>query len=254
MLPHRLPAAELPEPELGDGVSLKLALGQDEETLGTVWHDFSRTPHLVAVGDTESGKTNLLRLVADSVIARYTPAEARILVVDYRRGLVDAVPEEYRLGHAVALEALKQLVGGSAKALRTRVPGQEITPARMRQADWWTGPRLFVLVDDYDMVGGGTVMDHPFAPLFEHLALGHELGLHVVVARSATGAGRGLNDQLLRRLDEVNTPGILMSCSPSEGYVFGNVKPRVLPPGRALHIVRRKPSLIQTALAAGAEE
>jgi len=45
-----------------------------------------------------------------------------------------------------------------------------------------------------------------------------------------------------------------MSCSPSEGYVFGNVKPRVLPPGRALHIVRRKPSLIQTALAAGAEE
>lgn len=254
MLPHRLPAAELSEPELGDGLSLKLALGQDEETLGTVWHDFSRTPHLVAVGDTESGKTNLLRLVADSVVARYTPAEARILVVDYRRGLVDAVPEEYRLGHAVALEALKQLVGGSAKALRTRVPGQEITPARMRQADWWTGPRLFVLVDDYDMVGGGTVMDHPFAPLFEHLALGHELGLHVVVARSATGAGRGLNDQLLRRLDEVNTPGVLMSCSPSEGYVFGNVKPRVLPPGRAIHIVRRKPSLIQTAMAAGAEE
>ncbi|MFI6621853.1 type VII secretion protein EccCa [Streptomyces sp. NPDC050528] len=254
MLPHRLPAAELPEPELGDGLSLKIPLGQDEETLGTVWHDFSRTPHLVAVGDTESGKTNLLRLVADSVVARYTPAEARILVVDYRRGLVDAVPEEYRLGHAVALEALKQLVGGSAKALRTRVPGQEITPARMRQADWWTGPRLFVLVDDYDMVGGGTVMDHPFAPLFEHLALGHELGLHVVVARSATGAGRGLNDQLLRRMDEVNTPGILMSCSPSEGYVFGNVKPRVLPPGRALHIVRRKPSLIQTALAAEATE
>ncbi|WP_043678262.1 type VII secretion protein EccC [Streptomyces xylophagus] len=254
MLPHRLPAAELSEPELGDGQSLKLALGQDEETLGTVWHDFSRNPHLVAVGDTESGKTNLLRLVADAVVARYTPAEARILVVDYRRGLVDAVPEEYRLGHAVALEALKQLVGGSAKALRTRLPGQEITPARMRQADWWTGPRLFVLVDDYDMVGGGTVMDHPFAPLFEHLALGHELGLHVVVARSATGAGRGLNDQLLRRMDEVNTPGILMSCSPSEGYVFGNVKPRVLPPGRALHIVRRKPVLIQTALAAGAEE
>ncbi|MCZ9336881.1 hypothetical protein NGM37_03700, partial [Streptomyces sp. TRM76130] len=66
-----------------------------------------------------------------------------------------------------------------------------------------------------------------------------------------TGAGRGLNDQLLRRLDEVNTPGLLMSAPPSEGYLFGNVKPRVLPPGRALHIVRRKPVLIQTPLAAG---
>jgi S-DNA-T family DNA segregation ATPase FtsK/SpoIIIE len=252
MLPHRLPAADLPEPELGDG--LRLALGQDEETLGTVWHDFSRTPHLVAVGDGESGKTNLLRVVADAIVARYAPTEARILVVDYRRDLVDAVPEEYRLGHAVSMDALKQLVGGSAKALLTRLPGPEITPARMRRADWWSGPRLFVLVDDYDMVGGGTVIDHPFAPLFDHLALGHELGLHIVVVRSATGAGRGLNDQLLRRLDEVNTPGVLMSCPPSEGYVFGNVKPRVLPPGRALHVVRRKPVLIQTALAAGTGE
>lgn len=254
MLPHRLPASELPEPELGQGQSLRLPLGQDEETLDTVWHDFSRTPHLVAVGDTESGKTNLLRVVADAIVARYSPTEARILVVDYRRDLVEAVPEEYRLGHAVSVDALKQLVGGSAKALRTRLPGQEITPARMRSADWWTGPRLFVLVDDYDMVGGGTVLDHPFAPLFDHLALGHELGLHIVVVRSATGAGRGLNDQLLRRLDEVNTPGVLMSTPPSEGYVFGNVKPRVLPPGRALHIVRRKPVLIQTALAGGTEE
>ncbi|MFF7334896.1 type VII secretion protein EccCa [Streptomyces sp. NPDC008150] len=251
MLPHQLPAAELPAPELGDG--LRIPLGQDEETLSTVWHDFARTPHLVAVGDTESGKTNLLRLVADAVVARYTPDEARILVVDYRRELVDAVPEAYRLGHAVSLDALKQLVDGSARALRTRLPGPEITPARMKAADWWTGPRLFVLVDDYDMVGGGSIMDHPFAALFEHLALGHELGLHVVAVRSATGAGRGLNDQLLRRLDEVNTPGVLMSCPPSEGYVFGNVKPRTLPPGRALHIVRRKPVLIQTALAAGTE-
>ncbi|MFE6904685.1 type VII secretion protein EccCa [Streptomyces sp. NPDC057717] len=246
MLPHRLPVSELPEPELADG--LRLALGLDEESLSPVWHDLSRTPHLVAVGDTESGKTNLLRLAAAAVTARYTPAQARILVVDYRRELVEAIPEEYRLGHAVSLDALRELVGGSERALKTRLPGQDITPGRMRRADWWTGPRLFILVDDYDMIGGSTAFDHPFAPLFDYLALGHEVGLHMVVARSATGAGRGLNDQLLRRLDEVNTPGLLMSCPPSEGYVFGNIKPRNLPPGRAQHIVRRKSTLIQTAL------
>ncbi|MFD6529944.1 type VII secretion protein EccCa [Streptomyces sp. NPDC060184] len=251
MLPHRLPASALPAPELGDG--LRLALGQDEEKLSTVWHDFSRTPHLVAVGDTESGKTNLLRLVAQAVTARYAPTEARVLVVDYRRELVDAVPPEYQLGHAVSVDALKELVGGSARALKTRLPGPDITPARMRLADWWQGPRLFVLVDDYDMVVGSNNFDHPFAPLFDHLALGHELGLHVIVARSATGAGRGLNDQLLRRLDEANTPGVLLSCPPSEGYVFGNIKPRNLPAGRARYIARRKPTLIQTALAKTAE-
>ncbi|MGW0856725.1 type VII secretion protein EccCa [Streptomyces sp. NPDC002690] len=251
MLPHRLPASALPAPELGDG--LRLPLGQDEEKLSTVWHDFSRTPHLVAVGDTESGKTNLLRLVAQAVTARYAPTEARVLVVDYRRELVDAVPPEYQLGHAVSVDALKELVGGSARALKTRLPGPDITPARMRLADWWHGPRLFVLVDDYDMVVGSNNFDHPFAPLFDHLALGHELGLHVIAVRSATGAGRGLNDQLLRRLDEANTPGVLLSCPPSEGYVFGNIKPRNLPAGRAQYIARRKATLIQTALAEAAE-
>ncbi|MFJ1967622.1 type VII secretion protein EccCa [Streptomyces sp. NPDC087903] len=246
MLPHRLPSSALPAPELGDG--LRLPLGQDEEALSTLWHDFGRTPHLVAVGDTESGKTNLLRLVANAVTARYSPAEARVLVVDYRRELVDAVPADYQLGHAVSLDALKELVGGSARAIKTRLPGQDITPARMRLADWWNGPRLFILVDDYDMVVGSNNFDHPFAPLFDHIALGHELGLHIVAVRSATGAGRGLNDQLLRRLDEANTPGVLLSCPPSEGYVFGNIKPRNLPPGRAQYIARRKATLIQTAL------
>ncbi|MET7455526.1 type VII secretion protein EccCa [Streptomyces sp. NPDC005574] len=249
MLPHRLPSSALPAPELGDG--LRLPLGQDEETLSTLWHDFSRTPHLVAVGDTESGKTNLLRLVANAVTARYSPTEARILVVDYRRELADAVPADYQLGHAVSLDALKELVGGSARAIKTRLPGQDITPARMRLADWWNGPRLFILVDDYDMVVGSNNFDHPFAPLFDHIALGHELGLHIVAVRSATGAGRGLNDQLLRRLDEANTPGVLLSCPPSEGYVFGNTKPRNLPPGRAQYIARRKATLIQTALLDG---
>jgi S-DNA-T family DNA segregation ATPase FtsK/SpoIIIE len=245
-LPHRLSVSELPEAELADG--LRIPLGLDEATLSPVWHDFSRTPHLIAVGDTESGKTNLLRLVASAITARHTPSEARILAVDYRRTLVEAVPEEYRLGHAVSLDALRELVSGSARAIKARVPGPDITPARMRLADWWTGPRLFVLVDDYDMVGGGLAVGHPFDPLFDHLALGHEVGLHLVVTRSATGAGRGLNDQLLRRLDEVNTPGLLMSCPPSEGYLFGNIKPRNLPPGRAQYIARRKAVLMQTAL------
>ncbi|WP_121712984.1 type VII secretion protein EccCa [Streptomyces sp. E5N91] len=252
MLPSWLPTAELPA--AGGTGGLRMALGLDEETLSPVWHDFTRTPHLIAVGDTESGKTNLLRLVTSAITARYTPQEARILVVDYRRELVESVPAEYRLGHAVSLSALEELMGGSQQALKTRLPGEEISPARMRQADWWSGPRLFVLVDDYDMLGGSNAFDHPFAPLFEFLALGHEVGLHFVVARSATGAGRGLNDQLLRRLGEVNTPGLLLSCPPSEGLVFANVKPRILPPGRARYIARSKATLLQTAVVEGPGE
>jgi S-DNA-T family DNA segregation ATPase FtsK/SpoIIIE len=228
---------------------LRVAIGVEEDGLGPAWHDFAETPHLIVIGDTESGKTNLLRLMAKSIIQRYTPDEARIMLVDYRRDLMEAVPEEYRLGHAVSIDVLRELVGGTARAIKLRVPGQEITPARMRLADWWSGPRLFVLVDDYDMVGAGPG-NNPFLPLMDFLPLGYEVGLHLIVARSASGAGRGLNEALLRRMQEVNTPGLLMSCPPTEGYFFGNVKPRILPRGRAMRIARRKTTLIQTALLA----
>ncbi|MFJ8613719.1 type VII secretion protein EccCa [Streptomyces sp. NPDC093675] len=247
MLPTRLPEEELPRPERGDG--LQIPLGLDEESLSPVWHDFSRTPHLVAIGDTESGKTNLLRLAAQAITTAFTPDEARIMLVDYRREIAEAVPKEYALGHAVSLDSLSELMTGAQRALKARMPGPDITPAMMRKADWWRGPRLFVLVDDYEMINGSNAFDHPFAPLFDFLTLGHEVGLHVIVTRSASGGGRSQGDQLLRRLNEVNTPGLLMSCPPSEGYIFGNVKPKLMPTGRGQYITRRKSTLIQTAVA-----
>lgn len=202
---------------------------------------------MIVVGDTESGKTNMLRMAAKAVMDRYTPAEARILVVDYRRELVEAIPDEYRLGHAVSMDALKDMISGAARAVTTRLPGPEITPSRMRKCDWWKGPRLFILVDDYDLLGAGP-MNAPFDPLLNHLALGWEVGLHLIVSRSAAGAGRGLNEALLRRLQEVNSPTLLLSCPPSEGFVIGSLKGRNLPPGRATRVTRRKSTQLQTAL------
>ncbi|CAL9324256.1 ESX secretion system protein EccC (plasmid) [Streptomyces sp. SudanB66_2053] len=248
LLPALVSSGSLPEPRITpEGGGLRVALGIEENGLAPAWHDFATTPHLIAVGDTESGKTNLLRLIARAITERYTPDEAKVLLVDYRRDLADAVPAEYRLGHAVSIDALRDLVNGSARAIKLRVPGPDITPARMRQSDWWTGPRLFVLVDDYDMIGAGPG-NNPFMPLLDHLALGYEVGLHMVVARSASGAGRGLQEALLRRLQEVNSPALLLSCPPTEGYLFGNVKPRILPAGRALRVARRTTTLVQTAL------
>ncbi|MFI0719631.1 type VII secretion protein EccCa [Streptomyces sp. NPDC021224] len=256
MLPTLLPVAELPPPPAAavaaarDGrpprTLFRIPIGVEETELGTAWHDFTEAPHLVAFGDTESGKTNLLRLIARSVTERFTPAQARILVVDFRRELIEAVPEPYRLGHAVSVDQLRELVDGVARALRSRTPGPEITPARMRQADWWPGPRLFILIDDYDLVANP--MRNPFEPLLEHLPLGYEIGFHTVLTRAAAGAMRGINDPLVRRLLEVNAPGLLMSCPPSEGYLFNNTKPRLLPPGRALYITRRSTVQVQTAV------
>ncbi|WP_327412685.1 type VII secretion protein EccCa [Streptomyces sp. NBC_01233] len=245
MLPTRLAARDLPA-VVRQG-NLRIPIGVEENELSPVWHDFAENPHLIVVGDSECGKTNLLRVIVKGITDRYSPDEARIMTVDYRRNLISAVPEAYQLGHAVSMDVLKELVEGATQAVRRRVPGPDIAPARMPLCDWWEGPRLFVVVDDYDMVSSGP-MAQPFLPLLDHLPLGHEIGLHIVVARSSAGAGRGLNESLMRRLQEVNTPALLMSCPPSEGYLFGNVKGRDLIPGRAVRIARRKTTQVQTPL------
>ncbi|GHF63787.1 type VII secretion protein EccC [Kitasatospora xanthocidica] len=241
MLPLVLDAARLPAAE----GRLRVPIGLEDTEVSPLWHDFEESPHLLVVGDSESGKTNLLRLMINAITTAYTPAEARIMLVDYRRGLYDAVPEEYRLGYAVAVDKLRQIVDGASRAMKNRIPPADITPARLKLRDWWTGPELFILVDDYDLVGS-TGGNHPFAALLEDLAQGAEIGLHLVVARGANGIGRALSDPLLRKLQEVNSPSLLMSCPPSEGYLFGNLKPRQLPAGRGLYITRRRTVQVQT--------
>ena len=164
------------------------------------------------------------------------------------------MPEENRLGYAVSVDVVRDIVRGTVRAMEGRRPGPDVSPAQLRRRDWWQGPQLFLIVDDYDMVGGGP-MDNPFAPLLDFLSQGTELGLHLIVARSANGASRSMmGDPLLRRLLEVNTPAVQLSCPPSEGPIFGNVKPRQLPVGRALHITRRRTLQVQTALSSEPDE
>ena len=238
-LPARLQVTDLP-PADGD---LRVALGLDEERLAPVWHHFGELPHLSVLGDTESGKTNLLRLVAKAVIERFTPKEARLLVVDFRRALFDFVPPQYRLGYSVSADSTKASVAEAVAGLKGRQPGPEITPEQLRARSWWRGPRLYVLVDDYDLVAG---TDNPLLPLVPLLPQGGDIGLHVVLARGAAGAMRISMDPLIRRLQETNSPDLALSCPPSEGPLVGGARPRNLPPGRALLCTRRGARLLQT--------
>ncbi|MGH3713025.1 MAG: type VII secretion protein EccCa [Micromonosporaceae bacterium] len=238
-LPAVLPGAELPPPE-GD---LRISLGLGEDRMQPVWHDFDELPHLTVLGDRESGKTNLLRYVAQAVTTRFNPEEARIMAVDFRRKLFDVIPEPYRLGYSISVDTTRQTVAEAVEGFRSRMPGPQISPEQLRRRDWWSGPRLFVLVDDYDMLGGH---EGPLLPLIPFLAQGSDIGFHMVVTRGAAGAMRTSMDPLVRRLQEANSPDVVLSCPPSAGPLSGGVKPRVMPPGRALLCTRRGAALIQT--------
>lgn len=165
-------------------------------------------------------------------------------MVDYRRALFDAVPADYRLGYAVSAESTREAVLDAVAGLRTRIPDAQVTPEQLRRRDWWSGPRLFVLIDDYDLLAGP---ESPLQPLLDLLRHGRDIGFHLVVTRGAANVMRMSMDPLLRRLQETNSPDVALSCPPTEGPLLGGTKARHLPPGRAQLCTRRGSRLIQTA-------
>ncbi|GAB3376874.1 type VII secretion protein EccCa [Amycolatopsis echigonensis] len=243
LLPAKLPMAQLPAPD-GD---LRIALGQDEQRLLPVWHDFAATPHLLAFGDNETGKTNLLRVVLRSVLTRYSPSEAKIVLADPSRQLDAEVPEAYRVGYATTTEALQELAQQASVSLTPRVPDQTITADRLKRRDWWTGPRLFFVVDDYQLLTSG--MGSPLEPLLSLLSQGSYIGFHLILSRSTSGAMRALSDSVVRRIWELGSPGVVFSYPKEEGKFLGEAAPRQLPAGRAQLVTRRGVKLVQTAIA-----
>jgi S-DNA-T family DNA segregation ATPase FtsK/SpoIIIE len=130
--------------------------------------------------------------------------------------------------------------------MKARLPGADVTPEQLRKRNWWSGPELFVLVDDYDLVT--SAMGNPLLPLMEYLAQGRDIGMHVVITRRTGGAGRALFEQFLARLRDVGAIGLLMSGDKGEGPLLGGVKAEELPPGRAKLVTRRgDPQLVQLA-------
>jgi len=240
MLPATLPADELPAPT----GRMRVALGWGESDLEPVWHDFAAQPHLTVLGDSGSGKTALLRLVARAIPRAYQPDEARVLVVDPRRGVVDEVPAEYQHATAFSGTAAAELIRGVATRLRERVPGPEVTPQQLRRRDWWTGPEVYILVDDYDLVGAG--LGGPLEPLVDLIPQAADIGLHLVLTRAAAGSNRMSMDPVVRRMHESNTPDLALSCPPAETLLLNGTRPRQLPPGRGLLVTRRGATLLQT--------
>ncbi len=237
-LPDRLDHDRLPAAPPG---TTGIPLGVDEERLDLVAMDAAAEPHLLCFADAESGKTALLRLLARGVVDGHRPQEARLVVVDHRRTLLGAVPESHLLSCTSTPEATSAAVREVAASLRRRLPGPAVTARQLRERSWWSGPEVFVLVDDYDLVapapGSGTA--HPLLPLLEFLPQAKDVGLHLVVARRCGGAGRALFDPVLGRLRELAVPTLLMSGSPDEGVLVASLRASPQPPGRGTLVDRR---------------
>jgi DNA segregation ATPase FtsK/SpoIIIE, S-DNA-T family len=223
-----------------------LLLGLDEARLAPVALDPAAEPHLLVFGDGGSGKSALLRTYLHEVLRTRTPAEAQLVVIDYRRSLLGEVPDEQLLHYLTSAEQARPALDELASYLRSRLPGPDATPHQLRRRSWWSGAEVFVVVDDYDLVA--TPQGSPLAVLQPLLAQAGDVGLHLVVARRSGGASRALFEPVIQALRDLAMPGVLLSGRREEGPLIGSVRPEPAVPGRARLVTRdRGTQVVQLA-------
>jgi DNA segregation ATPase FtsK/SpoIIIE, S-DNA-T family len=242
----RLLPDDVPYQSLSTAQGKGLPIGIAETDLQPVFLDFAASAHCLAFGDAECGKSTFLRALAHSIVDRYRPDQARLILVDYRRSLLGAITTEHLIGYGSSASVTDGIAKEVATVMRARLPGADVTPQQLRDRSWWTGPDLYLLVDDYDLVGSRT--SNPLNPLLEFLAQGRDIGLHLVLVRRSGGAARALFDPFIAQLKELDSAGLVMSGSRDEGVLLGSVRASYQPPGRGWLVNRRDGArLIQLA-------
>jgi DNA segregation ATPase FtsK/SpoIIIE, S-DNA-T family len=250
LLPARISLTELARAGTPD--SAGVPLGVAETDLRPVALDLlGEERHLLVLGDAGAGKTTVLRTWLTGLVAREPASDVRVVLLDYRHGLMDIVPREHLGAYAgdagTAAAYIQHVVG----RLGERVPPPTVTTKQLRARDWWTGPEIYLVVDDYDLVGTGT--QNVLAPLVPFLPQAREVGLHLVLARRVSGMSRSaMSDQVIGRLRDLGCSGLVMSGDFREGVVFRDTRAAARPPGRGVLIRRGKPQqLVQIAVADG---
>ncbi|HEX3285252.1 MAG TPA: type VII secretion protein EccCa [Mycobacterium sp.] len=227
--------------------STRILLGIGENELRSVAVDFAAEAHLVILGEGECGKTSTLRMLCREIARTNTPDSAQLFIADFRRTLLGVVESDHVTGYTPSAVAMTSKLAVLLERLQARMPGPDVSQSQLRSRSWWSGPEIYLVVDDYDLVAGANGTN-PLAPLVDFLPYAKDLGLHVVVARRSGGAARAMFDPVLARLRDLGCMGLMMSASPDEGVLMGSARPAKLPPGRGTLITRSQPEqLVQVA-------
>ncbi|MFE4552090.1 type VII secretion protein EccCa [Streptomyces sp. NPDC056785] len=245
LLPRELPSDQLPT---GNSFPRRgVAFALDEDNLEPVYVDFEQDPFFLVYGESESGKSNLLRLLIKQLTERYPGDDCKLFVVDNRRSLLDVTPATHLAEYIPMSNAMDHHMAALVDLMQRRTPTAEVTAQQLRERSWWRGPTVYVVIDDYDLVS--TSSGNPLSGLTELLPFARDVGVRFIIARSTAGAGRASYEPFMQRMKELGAQGVVLAGDPGEGDVLGGVRPRPMPAGRGVFVSRRRGKpLVQTGL------
>ncbi len=212
-IPAADPADLLPTP-----AAVPFAMGGPN--LDAVSWNPQELPHLMVLGQAGSGITTALR----TLVAQLGRTDgAIVLATDTRRGLLGCTG--YR-SHETFRAQLTQW----AAELKKRIPDeahQPLTPQQLKDRTWWSGPELFVVVDDADTDPGLELLQSllPYAS---------DIGLHLILGKRSSTFARSSYQPLFQALRD-HSAWLLLSAPKEDGPIAGQ-KLEKRPPGRAVFV------------------
>jgi type VII secretion protein EccCa/type VII secretion protein EccCb len=202
------------------------------------------SPFLVVTGREDCGRTNTLAAVMHEIKRVYAPGStaalatpsddprprAQVWLVDPRRELLQVLGKDYLERFTYRNDEVGPFATDLNRLLTTRLPeaGLDVEASFARR---WTGPEIFLIVDDADRLPVG--YDAPLRELVPSANAATDVGLRVIYARRFGGwAGADRADPLLGAMRQANAPILVMDSDGEEGYVRGRWKGHPMAAGR----------------------
>jgi S-DNA-T family DNA segregation ATPase FtsK/SpoIIIE len=175
--------------------------------------------HFLILGDRECGKTTLLRTWITGIQRYYTPEQAQIIIIDYRKSLLSIAQGQHMLAYASTLDKINEWVQILNAEFEQRLAKNASHSREILTSDrTWDGTHYYLFVDDYDMVATQTPQSgNPLNPLEALLQPAKEIGFHVILARRIVEIGRANYDPIYRGIKNMEVPGFIMRGDPIEG-------------------------------------
>ena len=234
-----------------------IAWAISELDLSPVYLNFAENAHLMVTGRRECGRTTTLATIMKEIGRLYAPGatsaptppagqpSAQVWLVDPRRQLLTTLGSDYVEKFAYNLDGVQAMMGELAAVLAGREPPPGLSAEELLSRNWWSGPEIFLIVDDIQQLPAG--FDSPLHKAAPWVTRAADVGLHVIVTRTFGGWSSAGSDPMLRALAQANAPLLVMDADPDEGFIRGKMKGGPLPRGRGLLMAEDTGVFVQVA-------
>jgi type VII secretion protein EccCb len=234
-----------------------IAWAISELDLSPVYLNFAENAHLMVTGRRECGRTTTLATIMSEIGRLYAPGasaapqppagqpSAQVWLVDPRRQLLTTLGPDYVERFAYNLDGVQAMMNDLAAVLAGREPPPGLSAEELLAHSWWSGPEIFLIVDDIQQLPAG--FDSPLHKAAAWVTRAADVGLHVFVTRTFGGWSSAGSDPMLRALHQANAPLLVMDADPDEGFIRGKMKGGPLPRGRGLLMAEDTGVFVQVA-------